>query len=236
MLRKILISCFLISSVSILQAQIRFGVKGGLNFNQPYSGDNDKIPPAGIPPFGWPTDNFDLKTSWHAGLTADIPVTARFHIRPDLLYSKRIAELRKAESTASSQWSYKESLKADYLELPVQFLFYQQKKKIAWFAGGGPYFGLGISGKAQKDYFHKTGDGLNLQIESSTAKEDDWYRKFQVGAVITAGIELPFGLTGELSLRHGFNDASQSKLVDNTNRIYQFCYGFSVGYLLNRKK
>lgn len=236
MQRIILLSVLLVLSACLSQAQIRFGVKGGLNFNEPYSGDKDKTPPAGIPPFGWPTDNFDLKTSWHAGLTADIPVTAHFHIRPDLLYSKRIAAFMKVEKSASLQMSYRENLQSDYLELPVQFVFYQQAKNIAWYAGGGPYFGLGISGKATRDYFLRSGDGLNMRVESATAREDDWYSKFQVGAVIAAGIELPFGLTGELSLRHGFNDASQSKLVDNTNKIYQFCYGFSVGYLLNRKR
>ncbi|MBO9631706.1 MAG: PorT family protein [Chitinophagaceae bacterium] len=236
MLRKILLSCFLVASVGLLHAQVRFGVKGGLNLNQPYSGDNDKTPPSGIPPFGWPTDQFDQKLTWHAGLTADIPVAKNLHIRPDLIFSRKIAELKKEENSPTSQMKYIERLKADYLELPVQFVYYQQKKNIAWYAGGGPYFGLGISGKARKDYFFKSGDGLNMQIESNTAREDDWYQQFQVGAVLAVGIELPFGLMGELSARHGFNDASKSKLVDNVNKIYQFSYGFSMGYLLNRRK
>lgn len=236
MLRKILISCFLVASAGLLHAQVRFGVKGGLNLNQPFSGDKDKTPPSGIPPFGWPTDQFDEKISWHAGLTADISVAKNLHIRPDLIFSRKIAELKKEENSPSSQMRYIEKLSADYVELPVQFVYYQQRRSIAWYAGGGPYFGLGISGKARKDYFLRTGDGLNTQVESGSSWEDNWYQKFQVGAVLAVGIELPFGLMGELSARHGFNDASKSKLVDNVNKIYQFSYGFSVGYLLNKRK
>lgn len=246
--KKLFAICLCISAFSFANAQVRIGVKGGLNLNHSLSGKKTgKIPinPLGtglpsLPGGPWPSydiDRFEPHANFHAGLTADIPVTKKLHIRPDLLYSRRVAEYKENGTRDGVQYFFHENFKADYLELPVQFVYYHKLKAAAVYIGGGPYIGIPLSGKVQQHGREWTTDGPMPGLKSEfTSVEEDWYSKTQFGAVISGGIDLPFGLTGELSVHSGFNDINRSKYMASGNKVINFNYAVSVGYLLGKKK
>ncbi len=92
--------------------------------------------------------------------------------------------------------------------------------------------GFALTGKANNYGIR----GSNWQPVFSFANEtDEWYKKTQFGAVLAAGIDLPFGLNWELSVHRGFNDISNSRLIENYSKVINFNYGFSVGYLFRNK-
>ena len=220
--------CLLLSS--LLHAQLRVGVKGGLNFNQPIGKEKN------VSGAGQAIDRYDLHTDFHAGLTADITVTKKFHIRPDLLFSRRTAQYEKNYMVGSTFNFFKSTLKADYLEIPVHFVYYHQMKHLALYLGGGPYIGFALSGRAKQNGGSRQGPELGGQIAIYSSQEKDWYKKTSVGAVMAAGIDLPFGLTGELSVHRAFDDVNKSLVVNNNTKVFNFNYAVSVGYLFGRKR
>lgn len=54
--------------------EIKFGVKGGLNFST-VSGDN--------------TENIDDVTSYNIGVVSEIPLSEKFSFQPEILYSRQ---------------------------------------------------------------------------------------------------------------------------------------------------
>lgn len=243
-MKKLLAVCLCISIFSLANAQFRIGIKGGLNLNHAFSGKKDgRIP--GRPDTGFPSpavtsyniDRFKPSLNFHAGLTADIPVTDKFHIRPDLLYSRRVAEHKENGSKNGSDYFFNERFTADYLELPVQFVYYHRLKALAFYVGGGPYVAMALSGKVKQHGMEwRMQGGQPVPSSVFVTSEDKWYSKAQIGAVISGGIDLPFGLTGELSVHSGFHDINKSKYMASGNKVVNFNYAVSVGYLLGKKK
>ena len=247
MLKKKLIAvCLCLSAFSFANAQVRIGVKGGLNLNHPISGKKAGAKPTGWPDTGFPIpttpsydiSRFELHANFHAGLTADIPVTKKFHIRPDLLYSRRVADYKKSGTrNAGDNYSFNERFTADYLELPIQFVYYRTLKSAAFYFGGGPYVAVPLSGSVkQHGMDYRMQGGIPVYTSVFFSEEEDWYSKTQFGAAVSAGIDLPFGLTGELSVHSGFNDINRSKYMASGNKVINFNYAVSVGYLLGKKK
>jgi hypothetical protein len=216
--------CCCLFLFQFLHAQFRAGIKGGLNLNRPIGGAKKGLQQ------GYHIDKYDLHTNFHLGLTADIPVTKKFHIRPDLLVSRRVAQYEKIDQ--ASGFSYYQRMAANYLEIPVHFVYYHPCRNFNLYLGGGPYLGFALSGKAN-NRGSRVLDSQQLFVYSN--ETDEWYKKTQFGAVLAAGIDLPFGLTWELSVHRGFNDISNSRLIENYSKVINFNYGFSVGYLFRDK-
>ncbi|MBF0694428.1 MAG: PorT family protein [Flavobacterium sp.] len=78
-MKKVILSAAAIFAFGFASAQqsedIRFGVKGGLNFSN-FTGDVES----------------DGKTGVYVGGLADIPISGAFHIQPELLYSSEGAD------------------------------------------------------------------------------------------------------------------------------------------------
>lgn len=243
-MKKLIVIGLCLSAFSFANAQVRIGVKGGLNLNHPFSGKKDGSIP-GRPDTGFPSplvssydiDRFELHANFHAGFTADIPVSKKFHIRPDLLYSRRVADYKEKRKREDFEYFFNERFVADYLELPVNFVYYHQMKNMAVYFGGGPYLAIPLSGSVKQHGLERAKESnLESSIYEFYTTEEDWYSKTQFGAVISAGIDLPFGLNGELSIHSGFNDINRSKYMASGNKVINFNYAVSVGYLLGKKK
>ncbi|MGN6417302.1 MAG: porin family protein [Pseudobacter sp.] len=244
-MKKLIAVSFCLSVCFIINAQVRVGVKGGLNLNQPFSGKKAGAKPDGFVDTGFPfagvpsydIDRFELHANFHAGFTVDIPITKKFHIRPDLLYSRRVADYKEKGTRNGYEYFFNERFVADYLELPVNFVYYHQMRSAAFYVGGGPYFALPLSGSVDLHGMEwRNEGGFPVPASMFTSHEANWYSKFQFGAVVSAGIDLPFGLNGELSVHSGFNDINRSKYMASGNKVINFNYAVSVGYLLGKKK
>lgn len=104
--------------LSSSDAQIQFGVKGGINF-------------ATVRYIN--TDNSKARVGWNAGALAEIPIQDNLLIRPELLYSSKGFAFS-AVGTGSSG-----SLKLNYIAVPVLFGYHFNRKSEIL---AGPEFGF----------------------------------------------------------------------------------------------
>lgn len=108
MKKIILIVTALVFSTSFAAAQefVYFGVKGGVNFST-FSGD-------GFSDF----HDESARTAYHLGLLAEIPVTERFSVQPEVLYSAQGFDIVRREDAADVEHQL------DYITIPVLAKFY----------------------------------------------------------------------------------------------------------------
>lgn len=134
MKRSIFILMAVVLSTSFTAAQefVYFGVKGGVNYST-FSGD-------GFSDF----KDENARTAYHFGILAEIPVTERFSIQPEVLYSAQGFDMLDREDNTDIEHQL------DYITIPVLAKLF--------LAGGfsleaGPQVGFVVK--------EKIGDGTN---------------------------------------------------------------------------
>lgn len=123
-MKKVLLSFFLAASFYGASAQVQFGVKAGANLSS-LSGDD--------------AEGLKAKIGFNAGAFAEIPVTEKFSVKPEAVFSLQGA---KAEDVDDAK------LNLSYINIPVLAKF-----NIAegFFAETGPQIGFLMSAKQKFD-------------------------------------------------------------------------------------
>lgn len=204
----------LMLSVSTAKSQegLRFGVLGGINFqnlNGKYvSGDRLES---------------SLILGYHAGVNALIGIAPEIYFQPGLLFSTKGGTIKQTATDVK--------FRLNYIELPLNVLYRGQIGEGFVLLGFGPYLGYAISGKAIAGDIKR-----NIQFQSSIGSGDSnqnyYFRAFDAGANIFAGYEMASGIFLQLNTQLGLlkinpdnNTVSNDKsVVKNTG------YGLSVGY------
>ena len=88
------------------QESVYFGAKGGVNFSN-FSGD-------GFSDF----EDGKARTAYHLGLVAEIPVSDRFSVQPEVLYSAQGFDMVRIEDSEDVEFQ------VDYITVPVMAKFY----------------------------------------------------------------------------------------------------------------
>ncbi len=126
----------------VASAQIRIGIKGGVNIaNITYSGSESQPP-------------FQSITGYNGGAFLEIPLFSKWNLQPEVVYS--------AQGTAFNSQNMNEKVNYNYLNIPVLFKYHHAS---GFFAETGPQFGYLISAK------DVSGD-LSGDIKSSTQSSD----------------------------------------------------------------
>lgn len=136
----------------------QFGIKGGVNFSNIVGGDDGE----GI-------DDENILTSFHLGVFTQIGVSEVFYIQPELVYTRKGAEL-------DSNLFGDTQLNLDYLELPVMFRI-QILESINLEAG--PYAAYLLNSKITND--NRSGE-LNIDTDN--------FRKLDYGLAAGVGFDL----------------------------------------------
>lgn len=105
------------------QDGIQFGAKAGVNFAK-LTGDD--------------VEDADGRTGIHFGLVAEIPVSEKFSVQPELVYSQQGLQ----QDTPDGE----SKLKLDYLNVPVMAKFYVSD---GFAIEAGPQFGFNVSAKSE---------------------------------------------------------------------------------------
>jgi hypothetical protein len=205
---------FLLLVSLTIQAQdnkIRFGVLGGLNFQNINGKDasGDKL------------EN-NLKLGFHLGANAMIGIAPEFYFQPGLLLTTKGTRYDVTGSTVR--------LNISYIEVPLNLLYRSQLGNGNMLLGFGPYLAFGVGGKL------KPGSGSSVDIKfrnevSSAGWEYAYLRRFDSGANIFFGYELPSGLFGQINAQLGmlkinpkYSGTTSKAIEKNTG------FGISVGY------
>lgn len=138
-MKKIILSAIAVMAFGFANAQeTKFGVKGGLNFAN-LGGDADG----------------DLVTSFHVGALAEIKLTDKFAIQPEIVLSGQGADF--------SEDGLDSLIELSYLNVPVMAKYYVIEKLSL---EAGPQIGFLLSAKNEdvdvKDSFKSIDFGFNL--------------------------------------------------------------------------
>ena len=201
MKKSILVLAMMVFTTSIVTAQefVRFGAKGGVNFtNMTSDGFEDN----------------NSRTGFHLGLLAEVPVSDRFSIQPEVLYS---TQGTKAEANISGM-TFSRDYNLDYIHVPVL-------AKIYLFRGlsleAGPSFNFLVEEEVKRE--SNTGDVSN-------ETETDLGSPFEFGGA--AGLSFNFTDQFFATARYtrGFTDAFDSDNWDE-NAVNNNGFQLGVGFM-----
>ncbi|RMA66432.1 porin family protein [Ulvibacter antarcticus] len=207
-MKKLLLS--MIALVFIFQANaqeksvtksLQIGAKAGVNFST-ITGDNPAI---------------KGKTGFHLGGMAEIPISEKLSVQPELLFSSQGA-------------NYKDigSFNLNYLYVPIMGKYYVMDELSLEV---GPQFGFLLSAKNKYDEDDydlnptTTGDG-NKVGETEDVKND--VKSLDVGLVFGLGYKLDNGINFGARYNLGFLDGNNSD--DASEEFKNSVIQFSVGY------
>lgn len=170
----------------------KFGVKGGLNIaNLNFSGD------------GAPSTS--SLVGFHVGGFAEIKVSDKFFIQPELLYSTQGAKFKISDSGVTLN-----SFKLGYINLPVMAKYYVADK---FNLEAGPQIGFLTSAKA-----NASGSGTNVDVDVKKGFESiDFGLNFGAGYDFTeklsAGFRYNLGLANIAKTEDGDNETVKNSLI-----------------------
>lgn len=150
MKKSILFIAAMVLSTTFAAAQefVYFGVKGGVNFSN-FSGD-------GFSDF----KDESARTGYHLGLLAEVPVSDRFSVQPEVLYSAQGFDLVRREDNEDVEHQL------DYITVPVMAKFYLLEGLAL---EAGPQFGFVVEesidfGNEEQEIFNDSRNDFDLSV------------------------------------------------------------------------
>jgi hypothetical protein len=161
-----------------------FGILGGANFAS-IGGDD--------------IEDVDGRTSFHLGALAEIGITEKFAVQPEVLYS--------AQGITEGD----ETLRLDYINIPV-FAKYYLIEGLSLEAG--PQLGINVNSQYEYDGETEDADGFNT---------------LDLAAALGVGYKLPMGVFFQANYNLGISDVMEEVngfQVDAKNNVFQFSVGY----------
>ena len=213
MKRSVLLSFILITAVSIVSAQTRFGIKAGINV----ANQNIKLRYMN----GSYNQSGDAIVNFHLGGVVDIPLNKHFAFRPELLLSGKGSDLPALFDDGSTATA---KMRPYYIEAPLNFVYHHDfPSGVKLYGGAGPSIAVGVFGKA------KAGG------QSENVFRYGGLRRLDFGFNLLAGVELKQGITISANFIPGVANIfdGEDGLVPGASGIKfkNTCFGFSVGYM-----
>ena len=223
----ILPSLFLFLNVAAQKSAVI--LRGGLNLANVTISENGRI------------DDAKTLTSFHAGVIGDINLTSCLALQPGLLVTGKGSKTEAGEPADENY--FKATTNPIYLEVPLNLVFkFGSSGGPGFFAGAGPYLGIGIAGKnkiegkffgssfsSENDIEWSDDDPTTLNYEEGAGFGT--LRRFDYGLNGTAGVDLKkvilsanYGL-GLAKLQSGSNSSEDD---NNKHRVLSFSIGFKL--------
>lgn len=211
------IAAITVMAVSASQAQeVRLGAKGGVNLAS-IGGDN--------------TDGLDGLTGFHIGALVEVPVSERFAVQPEVLYSAQGAKTELTESFNDVSFKLTGKTKLDYINIPIMAKYYVVDGLAI---EAGPQVGFLVSANAETELDldgvdPAIADLIEDEFESGDIDISDNTKGIDFGVALGASYRLNmgvfFGARYTLGLSN-INDFEGSN-VKNQNNVFQLSAGYS---------
>ena len=209
-MKKIILAAFSLFVFGAAHAQLKFGVKAGVNFasiSNSYSGLGSDF-------------NEDYKTSvgFNAGGFVEIKLSDKFALQPEVLFSMEGAKLTSSSNDGvgfSSSSSSKIHL--DYINVPVMLKFYPIHKL---FVEAGPQVGFLVSAKSKDKSSDTETDFDGVVTTTSTSQTTDvkgFYKSIDFGVNVGVGYEFTDMIYANLRYNIGLSDISKNGNVDGVD-------------------
>jgi hypothetical protein len=196
-----------------------FGVKGGINLATMLEKDDSGII----------SKNYTSHTSFHFGLSAEIPITGMFILETDLLFSGKGYHYFEEGNILIND--YDAVLNIYYLDIPILAKIKYDLGSFEVFGTFGPYLAIGVAGNYRYDT-----EVLGIPIADTTSIE--WgsdmneYKTLDMGLSIGGGIAYE---AIELGITYQFGLISISGVTANNYIKKNSVLAISLAYKLNNK-
>lgn len=202
MKKSVLLLALIAISLSSWAQSVSFGIKAGLNLSKlTASADGGSI-------------STESLAGFHVGAVVDFG-SQNFSFQPGILFSTKGGKSTSSGSTSKTT--------LNYIEVPVNFLYKAPAGDGKLFFGGGPYLGLGISGKDSGD--DGEGNQISESVHFGSAEED--YKNPDFGINFIGGYQFNTGLSISagygLGLANLYNGGEGLKLK---NQVLSFSLGY----------
>lgn len=185
-------------------------------------------------------DENKVLASFQAGISGDIRLTNILYLQPGLIFSGKGSKTTEGDPNGNT-W-YQATTNPFYVEIPVNLVFKTPGKGLRFFAGAGPYLGIGIAGKNKVNGKFL---GASFSSEDRIKWSDDdpstlnyeegagygIMKRFDYGANIVAGLEFSQSVLslqyshGLAKLQSGSNSQADDK---NKHRVLSLTLGLKL--------
>ena len=198
-----IVSLLTVLLISQAKAQngVTFGVRAGINFQNLTGKDEEG-------------DKYSnkLKTGFHIGGNAEIPVAPDFYLQPGLLFSTKGAKYKNSDDKTN----------ISYIEIPVNFIYKPVLGEGKLLLGVGPYAAFAVGGK------YKSG-GVSTDINFGSSTDDD-LKRFDAGGNFLVGYEFSNHLSAQLNTGLGLVNIGNRAPGDSKSSLKNTGFGLSIGY------
>lgn len=205
-MKKVILTAVAVFAFGFTNAQsVKFGAKVGLNLAT-LSGDIDNASP---------------KVGFHVGGFAEIMISDKFAIQPELLYSTQGAQSEFSSTNFGD--SYTESIKLNfsYINLPIMAKFYPTKK---FSIEAGPQVGFLVSAKQKGSYTEVNGGSV---FSGSYNEDIDGLNNVDLGLNLGLGFNFTEKIGANLRYNLGLTDISKDSPNSSfQNRVLQLSFAY----------
>ncbi|NLN25622.1 MAG: PorT family protein [Bacteroidetes bacterium] len=198
--------CAAVAIMSFATAQsqeVRLGIKGGYNMTT-LTGD---------------IEDASSRSSFHLGGLVEVPISERFSIQPEVLYSSQGAEYR---GTLTGADDSKITAKLDYIQVPIMAKFYAAE---GFAVEAGPQVGFLMS--AKEDFSSKTTAIGQTGSASGSFDVKEKYKGIDFGLGIGAAYRLDMGLFFGARYNLGLSNINDISNATVKNNVFQISVGYS---------
>jgi hypothetical protein len=180
------------------------------------------------------TVNFKTYANTNFGLVGDIGLTNNFSIQPELNYTQKGFGLSQTADLTLFNVPLPVGVNAvtavKYVEMPILAKYRFGTEGVRFYLAAGPSVGYAVSGDLVT-YAHAIIDVKVATIPINFSQVN--YNRFEVGGVVSAGVELPIGkakLLLDARYVHGFNKVYTVPVIGAD--VKNTAFGGSVGFAI----
>ncbi|CDF79438.1 conserved hypothetical protein containing N-terminal outer membrane beta-barrel domain [Formosa agariphila KMM 3901] len=184
---------------------VQFGAKAGVNISK-LSGDD--------------FNDVDSRTSFNAGVLAEIPISERFSFQPEVFYSGQGFDVLEIDQDNIFDTDQNLEYQLDYIQVPLLLKAYLVKGLSVEV---GPQFGFKVHEEFDSEPNSDAGD-FEIDTDDSYVKDFDTSLAFGTSYKFDGGLFLSARYT--LGLTNIFEDDTVFENVDGKNDVWQFGVGY----------
>lgn len=191
-MKKLILLAIVLCSVTVANAQTRFGIKAGGNLSFLYTNGSSE---------GTNADQYNGRFGYHVGAIVEHSFSNMFSIQPELTYLNHGANLKSNNSFGMKNGHV--TLNTLQLPINIKATFNMGSSDSKWFVYAGPYIGYNMYGKVAGKI-----DGTATSNDLFTKGSD--MQRLDYGVGVGMGIEVK-KMVLTLSNQMGQNDISGSE-------------------------